>query len=87
LRAEGIQREEAMLGELAGVRQALHRSEEREAAANARAEAAEERDTKNQAEGAKREKFLVKITVASFVVACISAIAAIAAIVVAINAA
>jgi hypothetical protein len=72
LRAEGIQREEAMLADSPVFRQALRRSEERETAANARAEAAEDRDAQNQADSAKREKFLVKIAVASLVVACIS---------------
>jgi hypothetical protein len=70
--AEAVARDEAMLRELATVRQALYRAEQREAAANARAEAAEERDAKNQADSAKREKFMMALTVISTVAAVVA---------------
>jgi hypothetical protein len=77
---EAVEREEAILRELGLMRRAALRADEREAAAIKRAVEAEAREVVAQERADKRERFLVRVTVASAVFGGIGALAAVVAI-------
>jgi hypothetical protein len=79
--AEGIARQEAMLRELAVARQTAQRAEAREAAADERARRAEESERATAERSEKRDRFRLRLTVASTAFGLVGAAAAVVAIV------
>jgi flagellar motility protein MotE (MotC chaperone) len=76
-----VQRQEAMLRELAATREAMEAAEAREAAAEERVRAAESREAAAGERAEERERLLVRLAVVSAVLTALSTIAAIVAIV------
>lgn len=74
-----VDREEALIAEMAATRRTVERAEEREKAAEERAEAAEAREAASQERSEARERFMVRVTVASGAFGAIGAIAAVVA--------
>jgi len=76
-----VAREEAMIEELSAMRVAIQRSDEREAKAVERADAAEVREREARIRSDRRESFLVKVSVFSAIGGAVGAIAAVVALV------
>jgi hypothetical protein len=77
---EAVAREETVVLELAEMRRAALRADEREAAAVERAEAAERREVSAEERAERRERFMVRLTVASVAFGAVGAVAAVVAI-------
>jgi hypothetical protein len=79
-RRAAVAREQAMVRDLAMMRAVVERSEAREAEALERAESAERLDADAQERSENRERFMVRLTVASVSVAVLSLLTTVAAI-------
>jgi hypothetical protein len=80
-RAAAVRREEAMLAELGAMRKAVERAAEGEATAERRAQSAEARESEARARSERRERFMLGLTSGSLILAAVSTVAAVIAIV------